>query len=161
VPKEAGIAVYPLIEEPMLAAFPAGHRLGQWDDGPLPLGALANEPFVLYRRSTGAGLYDSIIAACNAAGFAPRTEQEAPWVGATLNLVAAGLGVTIVPASFNRMQLDGVVYRRLEDSPKLMARIDLACRRTNRSAATDAFVSFVRVQAKDNADVELMPSMRR
>lgn len=158
VPKEAGIAVYPLIEEPMLAAFPDGHRLGRPDDGPLPLGALANEPFVLYRRSTGAGLYDAIIAACNAAGFVPRTEQEAPWIGATLNLVAAGLGVTIVPVSFNRMQLDGVVYRRLEDRPNLKARIDLACRRTDRSAVTDAFVSFVRAQAKDSAGDEPTPS---
>ena len=153
VPKDAGIAVYPLIEEPMLVALPQGHRLGQTTDGPLPLGALAGEPFVLYRRSTGAGLYDSIIAACNTVGFAPRTEQEAPWIGATLNLVAAGLGVTIVPASFDRMQLDGVVYRRLEVRQNLKARIDLACRRAGRSAATDAFISLVRAQArKDTGD---------
>ena len=160
VPKEAGIAVYPLIEEPMLAAFPVGHRLSQPEDRPLALRALASESFVLYRRSTGAGLYDSIIAACNAAGFVPKTEQEAPWIGATLNLVAAGLGVTIVPLSFNRMQLDGVVYRHLEDRPNLKARIDLACRRNDCSAVADAFVSFVRNQAKNDADTEQMPSIR-
>ncbi len=161
VPKEAGVAVQPLIEEPMLAAFPEGHRLGPSEDGPLLLGALADEPFVLYRRSTGAGLYDLIIAACNAAGFAPKIEQEAPWIGATLNLVAAGLGMTIVPASFNRMQLEGVVYRRIEDRPNLKARIDLAYRRTDRSAATDAFISFVRLQAENNADDQQTPSMLR
>lgn len=152
VPKEAGIVIHPLIEEPMLAAFPEGHRLSRSGDEPLPLSALAEEPFVLYRRSTGAGLYDLIIAACNTAGFVPRIEQEAPWVGATLSLVAAGLGATIVPASFIHMQLDGVVYRRLEDDPKLKARLDLACRRTHRSAAADAFVSLVRTQAKGHAD---------
>ena len=149
IPKDAGIAVHPLIEEPMLAAFPKGHRLARPDDGALPLKALAEESFVLYRRSAASGLYDTIIAACHATGFAPKTEQEAPWIGATLNLVAADLGVTIVPASFNRIRMDGVVYRRLEDRPDLKARLDLACRRTGRSAATDAFVSFVRTQVKD------------
>jgi DNA-binding transcriptional LysR family regulator len=145
-----GITVYPLIEEPMLAAFPRGHRLGRPEDGALALEDLAGEPFVLYRRSTSAGLYDSIIAACHAAGFAPRTEQEAPWVGATLNLVAAGLGITIVPASFNRMQLDGIVYRQLDETPSLKARIDLACRRPYASAAAEAFVALARARAKDD-----------
>jgi len=152
VPKDdAGITIYPLIEEPMLAAFPEGHRLGRPDEACLPLEALADEPFVLYRRATGAGLYDAIIAACNAAGFVPKTEQEAPWVGATLNLVAAGLGVTIVPLSFNRLHLDGVVYRHLANHPSLKARIDLACRRTDRSAAASAFVALVRAEAKSFA----------
>ena len=144
----AGITVYPLIQEPMVAALPEGHRLSGIDQGPLSLAMLANEPFVLYRRSTGAGLYDSIIAACNAFGFAPRTEQEAPWIGATLNLAAAGLGVTIVPASFKRLQLDGIVYRRLEEHPSLTARLDLAFRRTDRSAAVAAFVTLILAEAK-------------
>ncbi len=152
VPKDSGITVYPLIEEPMLAAIPEGHRLSRSDDGPLSLEALAGEPFVLYRRSTGAGLYDSIIAACNTAGFAPRTEQEAPWIGATLNLAAAGLGVTIVPYSFKHLLLEGVVYRYLNDHPKLTARLDLACRRTDRSAATAAFVTLIRAEAESSAN---------
>ena len=159
VNKEAGLSVYPLIEEPMLAALPEGHHLGRAADSPLPLTALSDEPFVLYRRATGAGLYDMIIAACNAAGFVPRTEQEAPWVGATLNLVAAGLGVTIVPASFHHMQLDGVVYRRLEDRPNLRARIDLACRRSGRSGATEAFVSLVLAQVRDSAKTPNSPAL--
>ena len=149
VPKDVGITVDPLIQEPMLAAFPVGHDLGQPEHGPVPLEALANEAFVLYRRSTGAGLYDSIIAACNAVGFAPRTEQEAPWVGATLSLVAAGLGVTIVPSSFHRLQLEGVVYRPLEGAPNLTAEISLAFRRTRLSAAAEAFITLVRRHAKD------------
>ena len=157
VQKQAGITIHPLIEEPMLAAFPEGHRLGRTDEGRLPLEALANEPFVLYRRSTGAGLYDSIIAACNAAGFAPRREQEAPWVGATLNLVAAGLGVTLVPESFNRLRLEGVAYRRLADQPSLTARIDLACRRSGHSAAARAFVTLVRAIAPSKPAPSIQP----
>jgi hypothetical protein len=36
--------------------------------------------------------------------------QQAPRIGSTLSLVAAGLGVTFVPASLQRMNLEGVVY---------------------------------------------------
>ncbi|MEL6964389.1 MAG: LysR family transcriptional regulator [Pseudomonadota bacterium] len=161
VPKDRGITVNPLIEEPMLAALPEGHHLGLPERGPLPLEALASEAFVLYRRSTGAGLYDSIIAACNAVGFAPRTEQEAPWVGATLSLVAAGLGVTIVPSTFHRLQLEGVVYRPLMAKPNLTARISLAFRGARLSAASDAFIKLVRRHAKGQDDLSERPSKAR
>ncbi|HEY0122534.1 MAG TPA: hypothetical protein VGC14_12380 [Rhizobium sp.] len=43
----------------------------------IPLLDLANETFILYRRPSGPGLYDSIIAACRAAGFSPRIEKAA------------------------------------------------------------------------------------
>jgi DNA-binding transcriptional LysR family regulator len=32
-----------------------------------------------------------------------------------IGLVAAGLGVSVLPASFQRMRIDGVVYRTLLD----------------------------------------------
>ena len=79
----------------------------------LPLAALAAETFIVYRRRSGPGLYDAIFAACHAAGFSPLVGQEAPRIVSTLNLVATGLGIAIVPASLQRMQMDGVVYRRL------------------------------------------------
>ena len=68
------------------------------DSAALPLAALANETFILYKRPGGPGLYDTIITACRGAGFSPRVGQEAPRIISTLNLVAAGLGVSIVPA---------------------------------------------------------------
>mgnify|MGYP001812834311 FL=1 len=146
-PRELGFAAYLLAEEPMVAAFPLGHSLAAEGDTPLPLADLADQPFVLYRRATGAGLYDSIIAACNAAGFVPRTAQEAPWVGATLNLVAAGLGVTLVPESFCRMHLEGIVYRRLAEHESLTARIFLVSRRGAQSPAAGAFIALARAAA--------------
>ena len=36
-----------------------------------------------------------------------------PRIVATVNLVAAGLGITIVPASLSRLPLEGVTYRTL------------------------------------------------
>ena len=110
----------------------------------LTLKDLADETFILYRRPDGRGLYDVIIAACSEAGFSPHVGQEAPRIVSTLNLVAAGLGVTIVPASLSRLPLEGVVYRPLSGRPAIKVPLNLACRRDERSAATLGFIDLVR-----------------
>jgi DNA-binding transcriptional LysR family regulator len=125
-----GLLVDPILDEPMVAALPVGHRLAARTDTPLPLAELGAEEFVLYRRPAGPGLYDSILAACRAAGFSPIIAQEAPRLPATLSLVAAGLGVSIVPASMRRLGGEHIAYRLLGDCPGLSAPLHLAMRRT-------------------------------
>src|SRR5580698_1889087 len=135
--------VRPLFDEPMVAALPSGHALsGAGDD--LPLAALAGEIFILYRRPVGPGLHDAIIAACDRAGFSPTIGQEAPRMLLTLSLVAAGLGVSLVPASMSRLETEGVAYRRLDQSVQLTAPLSLAYRRSEISEAVRRFVSLVR-----------------
>src|SRR5580698_2228285 len=137
-----GVTINPLLEEAMLVALPSTHALaagGTADGKPLPLAALAAETFNVYRRRSGPGLYDAIFAACHAAGFSPLVGQEAPRIVSTLNLVAAGLGIAIVPASLQRMQMDGVVYRRLAGThPR--APLLLATRRADTSAVVRRFL---------------------
>ena len=151
VPDGDGIAVHAMLEEAMVAALPSAHALAATPTSILSLADLAAEPFVLYRRASGPGLHDQIIGACQAAGFSPRIEQEAPRIVATLNLVAAGLGVTIVPESLSGMQLEDIVYRPLAVPPRLVAPIRLACRMTDHSAAARRFVSLVRRSAPAHA----------
>jgi len=141
-----GLAVHPLLDEPMIVALPSGHRLAR--GGALPLKALAGETFLVYRRPNAPGLYDAIIAACQAAGFGPRIGQEAPRIVSTLNLVAAGLGISLVPASLERMQMDGVVYRRLRGAAQPTAPLRLALRRGDPSATVRRFLTLVRQTAK-------------
>lgn len=146
-----GLVVRPLLEEDMVVALPAGHVLANTiatDSAPLALSALANETFILYKRPGGPGLYDTIITACRGAGFSPRVGQEAPRIISTLNLVAAGLGVSIVPASLRRLQMDGVIYRRLSGSVELKAPLILACRHGENSAAVQRFVDLVQRPAE-------------
>ena len=147
-----GLLVRPLLEEEMVVALPAGHPLaienGADPAAPMPLASLANETFVLYKRRGGPGLYDSIITACRGAGFGPRVGQEAPRIISTLNLVAAGLGVSIVPASLRSLQMDGVTYRRLSSSTALKAPLLLACRRGANSAAVQRFIDLVQSTAE-------------
>src|SRR6266404_3759691 len=148
----AGIVVQPLLEEEMLVALPEGHRLGaagRDGDDAIKLAAFAAETFVLYRRPGGPGLYDTIIAACHRAGFSPRVGQEAPRILSTLSLVAAGLGVSLVPASLQRLHMDGVVFRPLSDDPRPRAPLNLAYRRSESSAAVRSFIELVRSAAGD------------
>jgi DNA-binding transcriptional LysR family regulator len=147
-----GLTVRPLLEEKMLVALPTGHVFARRSSFSrsvlLPLAELAKETFILYKRPGGPGLYDTIIAACRSAGFSPRVGQEAPRIISTLNLVAAGLGVSVVPASLQRLQMDGIVYRKLEDMPQLTAPLILACRRGENAAAVQRFIDLVRSTAE-------------
>jgi DNA-binding transcriptional LysR family regulator len=151
-----GLEATPLLQEEMLAALPTGHAFATSNDDKdrLPLASLANETFVLYKRPGGPGLYDTIITACRAAGFSARVGQEAPRILSTLNLVAAGLGVSIVPASLRRLEMDGVVYRSLTKNQQPLAPLILACRRGENSAAVQRFIDLVK-QTALQLDTEL------
>ncbi|HXC27020.1 MAG TPA: LysR family transcriptional regulator [Stellaceae bacterium] len=145
VGESTDLFVRPLFDEPMVAALPSGHALTASDT--LPLAALAGETFILYRRPVGPGLHDAIIAACDRAGFSPKIGQEAPRMLSTLSLVAAGLGVTVVPASMSRLEAEGVVYRPIDPRTELTAPLNLAYRRDEISAAVRRFVALVQRSA--------------
>ena len=104
-----GVRLRRLPPEPMLIALPASHaRAGE---SALPLTALAADPFVLFPRGAGLSLYDQIVESCRRSGFDPVVGQSAPQISSVVNLVAADLGVSIVPQSIAQIALEGVVYR--------------------------------------------------
>ncbi|WP_246672753.1 LysR substrate-binding domain-containing protein [Mesorhizobium sp. B2-3-11] len=72
---------------------------------------LSKETFLLMPRWFGPTFYDSIIGACRKAGFEPVIGEVAPVIGSVVVLVAAELGVSIVPASMSRLQVAGIAYR--------------------------------------------------
>jgi len=140
-----GLVVDPVLAEPMAAALPAGHRLTSGSAATrLDLAELAAETFILYRRPLGPGLYDTIIAACRRAGFSPQIGQEAPRMLATLSLVAAGLGVTLVPDSMRRLRVHGVSYRALDPEGGPVAPLNLVHRLGETSTAIRRFIALVR-----------------
>ena len=143
--KLGGLVFHPLLQEPWVVALPKGHALARTQA--VLLKALSGETFVVNRRS---GTWrDSVVAACRAAGFSPRIGQEAPNVMATLPLVAAGIGIFIVPASLQHMHVQGVVYRRLTGGTSLKTTLNLAARRGDTSAVVRQFVSLARRRAKN------------
>lgn len=111
-----GITATQIDEEPMVVALPNNHPLKAKAEKGIALAELANEPFILYRRPGGPGLYDAILVACRDAGFSPRIAQEALRLPSTLNFVAAGLGVSIVPASLRSSKVEGAVFGGLSNT---------------------------------------------
>ncbi|WP_337053239.1 LysR family transcriptional regulator [Pseudoxanthomonas sp. USHLN014] len=120
-PPELALIRFP--DEPMKIAVPAAHPLAARRSAPLSV--LAGEPFILFPRSFGTSLYDEILSACRQAGFSVAITQEAPQMSSIVNLVAAELGVSVVPESTAQLQLPGVRYLDIE-GPVPMARLALA-----------------------------------
>ncbi|MGO6995606.1 LysR family transcriptional regulator [Rhizobium leguminosarum] len=135
-----GIRLRRLPDEPMVIALPASHPLAQRSK--LPLAALADEPFILFPRLVGLSLYDDVVLACRKAGFELTVAQEAPQISSVVNLVAADLGVSIVPASISQIKLEGVAYRPIE-GPSAVARLALAILKTHRSPVTENLISLL------------------
>lgn len=110
-----------ILREPLVVAVPELHPLAQQDQ--IPLRELAHEPFILFSRSfrsTENPFVRQIIEFCRRAGFSPRAVQHARETHTALGLVAAGLGVSLVPASMANLKRAGVVLRPLaEDSPMI------------------------------------------
>ncbi|MFC4276424.1 LysR family transcriptional regulator [Achromobacter aloeverae] len=133
-----------VVDEPMLVALPAGHAMAK--ARALTLASLRDEDFVLYPRPIGSGLYDTILAACRQAGYTPRIAQEAPQMASIISLVAAGFGISLVPASMRHVHTEGVRFRPLR-GPAPRALLDLAYRRHSPSQAARNAVSLMRQAA--------------
>jgi DNA-binding transcriptional LysR family regulator len=152
---EHGLTVSALLEEPMVIALPTTHALAKGKpQAGISLDRLSRETFILY-GPPGTGMYDSTIAACQAAGFSPRvgnlgaSTQLAPRITSTLSLVGAGIGITFVPASLQRMNMEGVAYRAIKGPVQPTAMLTLASRRVDQSAVVKQFINLVRKEAKD------------
>jgi len=103
------LAFTQLAEEPLVVALPLGHALARRKR--LAPKDLTQERFILYSRKSGYGLSADIMAACRQHGLNPLIGQRAPQLSSAVNLVAAGMGVAVVPASLRHLRPDGVVYR--------------------------------------------------
>lgn len=135
-----GLNVIELLEEPMVVALPARHELALAACGTaMPLKSLANESFILY-GPPGSGIHDATIAACHRAGFSPRVGQLAPRITSTLGLIAAGLGISLVPESMRSVSMDGVSYRQLKGVAQPKAVLNLVSRRGDPSAVVRHFL---------------------
>lgn len=92
-----------ILREPLLAMIPRDHPLAS--QSTVSLSALAKEPFVFFDPHVGTGLYDDILGLMRRYGLAPMITQEVGEAMTIIGLVSAGLGVSILPASFKRVQL--------------------------------------------------------
>jgi DNA-binding transcriptional LysR family regulator len=126
-----------LAQERMLLVLPLGHPLiGRRD---VSLDALAGEPFIFVRRPGAPGMYADFIRACEARGFTPRVADEVPRMVTAINLVAAGGGVSLVPASMQRYRQESVRYCRVAGDAAFRAPLHLVTRPGTQSPAAGRF----------------------
>jgi DNA-binding transcriptional LysR family regulator len=104
--------------EPLVAVLPASHPLA--GEEAVRVEALAGEPFVTYPSHFRSVVHDAVEDACAAHGFEPVAAHEVAETATLVSFVAAGLGVSLVPASVQNMTVRGAVYRPLvEDATRV------------------------------------------
>lgn len=103
-----------LLREPLCAVVHWAHPLA--DAESISIQALANEPFVFFDPQGGTALYGEILALLHRYQIKPFITQEVGEAMTILGLVATGLGVSILPASFRRARLADVVWIPLQEN---------------------------------------------
>jgi DNA-binding transcriptional LysR family regulator len=105
----AGLRTTVLLSDPMDLVLPAGHVLAERPS--LALVDLRREPWV--QTSVRSPCARHVVRSCEAAGFAPDVAFESDDYGTVQGLVAAGVGVALVPRLALAADHPGVVVRRL------------------------------------------------
>jgi len=142
LPLPDSLVAVELLREPLVAIIRSDHPLAAGSEKGLYLSELAAEPFVFFPRTYGSGLYAQLLSLTREAGFSPLFTQEAGEAMTIIGLVAAGLGVTVLPASYQRMRIEGVVYRTLLD-PDATSAVWLVQRKDQQSPMAEAFIELL------------------
>jgi DNA-binding transcriptional LysR family regulator len=141
-----------IFQEPLVVALPETHPLATEIE--ISPQSLALESFIIFPRTLAPGLYDQIISFCQQAGFSPTIVQEAIQMQTIISLVAAGIGVAIVPLSLQNLQRTGVVYKRFnQETPQ--AAIALIYKPDDTAPAVQKFLEIVQQVA---AQSNILPS---
>jgi DNA-binding transcriptional LysR family regulator len=140
--EDPALCVEVVAREPLIAALPAEHPLAARSS--VRVRDLASELFVLPAQHRMPGLLAQVLDACRRAGFAPAAVQKDVWLMQTvIGLVAAGLGVALVPASVEHLHRTGVAYRPLRDAVPSVE-LGAVWRRDGASPALERFLAVLR-----------------
>jgi DNA-binding transcriptional LysR family regulator len=138
------LAVEPILREELVVALPERHALAS--RARISLRDLAQEAFLMPPRELAPSFHEQVLNLCHQAGFAPKLGAEASQLQTIINLVAAGMGVTLVAESVRNLAGRGVVFKRLPE-PAPMVEVGVAWRRDACSEVLSAFLNVVRETA--------------
>ncbi|TDN70070.1 LysR family transcriptional regulator [Paraburkholderia sp. BL10I2N1] len=131
-----------LVDERMIAALPQGHPLAAGTDT-LTLADIARETLIVYPSAPRPSYADQQLSALRDHALEPKAVHEVRELQTALGLVAAQVGVSLVPESVEGLRAHGVVYRPVLDanvsSPIIMSR-----RLQDESPTTTLFCSLAR-----------------
>lgn len=137
-----------LIEESILVALPKDHKLLEKVNGinepTISLKDLKNEKFILVRKPGSPGIYENLIVDCQSNGFDPYIEAEVENMLTNLNLVAAGVGISVVPASMSCFHQNAVSYLPLYGVKNTTAPITAITHKIEKSLIVSNFIKIAK-----------------
>jgi DNA-binding transcriptional LysR family regulator len=149
VSQPEGLTFEVLLREPVLVALPGDHALATRKTArAVSLAELRDEGFILVRQPGAPGLYANLLALCEAQGFRPRIAAEVERMVTSLNRVAAGAGIAVVPASMRGLHPHAVVYLPLADGTPLDAPLTLVYRTADAVGPAAHFLKIARDTAR-------------
>ena len=123
-----------LLREALVAVVHRDHPLAKQASGKISILQLASQPFVFFDRKVGTALYDETLLLLKQFAITPYITQEVGEAMTIIGLVSAGLGVSILPASFARIRVDSIRYLELEE-PEAMTEVWLVTLRDKELSA--------------------------
>ena len=141
------IHIQTLMYEPLVVVMPLERMIDQQQEIQLKL--LKDENFIMAAHSVSAGLHDAVLDACRSHGLEPKIGQSAPQIVSIVSLVAANLGVSLVPASAMQLGIKGVQYLQVAE-PKPVVGFSLAYRRNTHAQAAINFSSLIQSLLKND-----------
>src|SRR5262249_16617361 len=139
-----GIAAVIIARQPVVIALPSNHKLAK--KATISAAMLTEERFLAPAFETEVGLYQHTVAIGQQGKFVAHIVGRVPDLFTTVTLVAAGVGVAIVPQSCSCIRIPGVVYKPLAPQTKPVE-IAAAFRRDERAPAVKAFIQQLRRQS--------------
>ncbi len=135
------LEIVTVMREPLRIAVNKSHPLAA--KATIAVRHLADEPFVMFPEELAPGLHAQVMGLCRAAGFLPRVVEESRELYTSVSLVEAGIGVSILPASVEKLGWRGVRYRAIP-SASAETHIAAAWLKDRRRPVMDAFMELVR-----------------
>jgi DNA-binding transcriptional LysR family regulator len=130
-----------LREEPLIAALPMGHALGFLDRG-VYLRELVNDTLIVFPKAPRPSYADAVLAAFHDRGLEPVKVYEARELQVGLGLVAAGVGVSVLPKSVLGLKRSDVVYKMLDDA-NLTSPVIMSIRALDHSEAIQSLLQLI------------------
>jgi DNA-binding transcriptional LysR family regulator len=137
----AGVRIEEWYRAPLVAAIPKAHPLAKRES--LRFADLKDEPLILFPRDSGIGLYWRVVDLCVKAKFRPRIARETRDYAIMIGLVAAGVGIAVVPTDTQCIRLEGVAYRPLQGKDAVSA-LQLAFRPDQRDELMQSLLAELR-----------------
>ena len=131
VARPEGLSFDTLLQEPVVLALPLGHALAEAyrPQDTVPWKALQGQRLILVRRPGAPGIYANLLNLLERQGVSFKVQAEVDRMMTNINLVAAGEGISVVPASMQGVHAHSVTYRPLPPDAGLQAPITLAYRK--------------------------------